>query len=89
MRGGKNNPRCQCCNDDTCDGFRTREKNQWKKEAQEGLNPSFTAFDELTTMKPQPIILTKEQWEQLEIAFDAPPEFSQKLHDLLNLGKLD
>lgn len=86
MRGGKNNPRCQCCNDDTCDGFRTREKNQWKKEAQEGLNPSFTAFDELVYTEPYVIKVSPEEYDKIQKLIDAPPKFSQKLHDLLNLA---
>lgn len=37
MRGGRYNSQCSCCNDDVCDGFRTREKNEWKKEVAEEL----------------------------------------------------
>lgn len=34
MRGSRFNSQCPCCNDDVCDGFRTREKNAWKKEVE-------------------------------------------------------
>jgi hypothetical protein len=51
MRGGKNNPRCQCCNDDVCDGFRTREKNEWKKEVEEETNNNYSVEDVIRKMK--------------------------------------
>jgi uncharacterized metal-binding protein len=91
MRGGKNNPRCKCCNDDVCDGFRTREKNEWKKEVEEykGQSPHLIAFDELVYNNPQIFKVSPEEYDKLEKLLSEPPKPSERLKRLLSLEKND
>ena len=78
MRGGKNNPRCRCCNDSECDGFRTREKRVWKSEAREMTqdelpnSASFGVYDELNTIDPIIFKVSNEEWEQINKALNEP-----------------
>jgi uncharacterized metal-binding protein len=85
MRGGRFNSQCPCCNDDVCDGFRTREKNEWKKEVEEykGLGPSFAAFDELSTIEPQIFKVSAEEYDKLEKLLAEPPQVNERLKRLL------
>ena len=39
MRRGRVNPTCRCCNISDDPGWRTREKNDWKKEVEEETRP--------------------------------------------------
>ena len=52
-------------------------------------NASFGVFDELTTSEPIKIVLSMEQWEQLEKAFNDPPEPLERLRQLLSSSSLD
>lgn len=75
MRGSRFNSQCPCCNDDVCDGFRTREKNAWKREA----------MDELQTIDPYIMVVSPEEWEQLNKAINQPPKASEGLKKLFGL----
>lgn len=41
MRRGRVNPTCKCCNIADDPGWRTREKNDWKKEVEEEMTDNF------------------------------------------------
>jgi uncharacterized metal-binding protein len=85
MRGGRFNSQCPCCNDDVCDGFRTREKNEWKKEVEEykGQSPHLIAFDELVTIEPQIFKVSAEEYDKLEKLLAEPPKVNERLKRLL------
>lgn len=72
MRGGRFNSQCPCCNDDVCDGFRTREKNEWKKDME----------DELNTIDPMIFKVSAEEWDKLNEALNEPPKVSERLRQL-------
>lgn len=78
MRGGRYNSQCKCCNDDVCDGFRTREKREWKSEARTMTedelpeNASFGVYDELNTIDPMIFKVTQEEWDKLNKALNEP-----------------
>lgn len=41
MRRGRVNPNCKCCNISDDPGWRTREKNEWKKQLEEEMTDNF------------------------------------------------
>ena len=47
-----------------------------------GLNPSYSAIDELNTIDPIIFKVSSEEWEQLNNALNEPPKVSKELRRL-------
>ena len=52
MRRGRVNPTCKCCNISDDPGWRTREKNEWKKDVEEDRIKDITP--EMICLDPAP-----------------------------------